>query len=51
MDPIRNGEVEYSHPFVNLADHESVVKLLIKAFSEYGDITAEDTQDAVEYGY
>ncbi|WP_257235520.1 acyl-CoA dehydratase activase-related protein [Streptococcus macedonicus] len=51
MDPIRNGEVKYFHPFVNLADHESVVKSLIKAFSEYKDITAEDIQNAVEHGY
>lgn len=51
MDPIRNGEVKYFHPFVNLADHESVVKSLIKAFSEYEDITAEDIQNAVEHGY
>lgn len=51
MDPIRNGEVKYFHPFVDLADHESVVKSLIKAFSEYEDITAEDIQNAVEHGY
>lgn len=51
MDPIRNGEVKYFHPFVNLADHESIVKSLIKAFSEYEDITAEDIQNAVEHGY
>ena len=51
MDPIRNGEVKYFHPFVNLADHESVVKSLIKAFSKYEDITAEDIQNAVEHGY
>ena len=43
--------MKYFHPFVNLADHESVVKSLIKAFSEYEDITAEDIQNAVEHGY
>ena len=51
MDPIRNGEVKYFHPFVNLSDHESVVKSLIKALIEYEDITAEDIQNAVEHGY
>lgn len=34
-----------------MADHESVVKSLIKAFSKYEDITAEDIQNAVEHGY
>ena len=43
--------MKYFHPFVNLADHESVVKSLIKAFSKYEDITAEDIQNAVEHGY
>lgn len=51
MDPIRNGEVAYFHPFVNLADHESVVLSLSKAFSVYDDITLEDIRRAVEHGY
>lgn len=42
MDLIRNGEVKYFHPFVNLADHESVVKSLAKSFSSYDDITVDD---------
>lgn len=51
MDPIRNGEVNYFHPFVNLADHESVVKSLAKSFAIYDDITIEDIRKAVEHGY
>lgn len=51
MDPIRNGEVKYFHPFVNLADHESVVKSLAKSFNSYDDITADDIKKAVEHGY
>lgn len=51
MDPIRNGEVAYFHPFVNLADHESVVLSLSKAFRVYDDITLEDIRRAVEHGY
>ena len=51
MDPIRNGEVKYFHPFVNLADHESVVKSLAKSFSGYDDITVDDIKKAVEHGY
>ena len=51
MDPIRNGEVKYFHPFVNLADHESVVKSLEKAFADYEDMTVQQIHDAVEHGY
>ena len=51
MDPIRNGEVAYFHPFVNLADHESVVLSLSKAFRVYDDITLEDIRRAIEHGY
>lgn len=51
MDPIRNGEVKYFHPFVNLADHKSVVKSLVKSFADYNDITEADIREAVEHGY
>ena len=51
MDPIRDGEVKYFHPFVNLADHDSVVKSLAKAFADYEDMTIEAITKAVEHGY
>lgn len=51
MDPIRNKEVKYFHPFVNLADPASVVQALAKAFADYDDITNEQIHKAVEHGF
>lgn len=51
MDPIRDGEVRFFHPFVNLADPETLVHSLSQAFADYDDITAEKIRKAVEHGY
>ncbi len=51
MDPIRDGEVTFYHPFVNLADPETLVHSLSKAFASYEDITIEQIRTAVNNGY
>ena len=51
MDPIRDGEVTFYHPFVNLADPETLVHSLSKAFATYKDITIEQIRTAVNNGY
>ncbi len=51
IDPIRDGEIRYFHPFINLADEESVVKSLVKAFVDYQDISSEDIRSAVANGF
>nr|WP_081600869.1 acyl-CoA dehydratase activase-related protein [Streptococcus henryi] len=51
VDPIRDGEIKYFHPFINLADEESVVKSLVKAFADYQDISSEDIRSAVANGF
>ena len=51
MDPIRDGKVKFYHPFVNLADPETLVHSLAKAFADYQDITVEQIRTAVADGY
>lgn len=51
MDPIRDSEVKFYHPFVNLADPETLVFSLSKAFADYGDINEDDIRKAVEHGF
>ncbi|MBS7576743.1 MULTISPECIES: 2-hydroxyacyl-CoA dehydratase [unclassified Enterococcus] len=50
IDAIRDGEVGYLHPFVNLADEESVVLALTKAFAADG-ITEAMVRPAVSHGF
>lgn len=52
MDPIRDGQVKYFHPFVNLANPKTLVSSLTKAFAkDYPDISQEAISQAVEHGY
>lgn len=51
IDSLRNGDIPFFHPFVNLADPQSVVKSLAKTFSNYKDISPVAIQTAVEHGY
>ena len=51
MDDIRDGKVRYFQPFVNLADHDSVVFSLAKAFVGYDDIDEAQIREAVEHGF
>ncbi|MGT2750342.1 acyl-CoA dehydratase activase-related protein [Streptococcus orisasini] len=51
MDPIRDGKVKFYHPFVNLADPETLVHSLSKAFADYQDISVEQIRTAVADGY
>jgi len=50
VDEIRNNEVEYHNPFLNLANRPSVAKALFKDFSELG-IPEEDIVQALDKGY
>ncbi|MDR1568694.1 MAG: 2-hydroxyacyl-CoA dehydratase [Streptococcaceae bacterium] len=50
MDFIRNGEVEFWHPFVNLADRQSVVNALRETLTSFG-LTDALIKSAVEHGY
>lgn len=50
MDAIRDGEVGYLHPFVNLADPTSVVLALSKSFQPF-NIDIELIEEAVKHGY
>ncbi len=50
IDAIRNREVPYFHPFVNLADPEGLAKILYKEFSSYG-IKPAQVRSAVEHGF
>ena len=51
IDVIRDGEIRFFHPFINLADPKSIVKSLSKAFSHYDDITENQISEAVKHGF
>lgn len=50
IDEIRNGEVGYIHPFINLADPDNMSKNLFNALLEF-DISLEDIKKAVQHGF
>ncbi|OFI50362.1 2-hydroxyglutaryl-CoA dehydratase [Floricoccus tropicus] len=50
VDEIRNGNVNYIHPFINLADVPSMTKNLFEALSEF-ELTEEEVQKAVVHGF
>lgn len=50
MDDIREGKVEYYHPFLNLANESSVAQVLAKTFEPLG-ISHEEIQEALQKGY
>ena len=50
MDAIREGNVDYRNPYLNLADEESVIKQLQIAFSDY-DFSHEEMKEAVLHGF
>ena len=51
MDSIRDGDVKFYHPFVNLANPETLVHSLSQAFADYDDIRPEHIRKAVNHGY
>ncbi|MDR0299853.1 MAG: 2-hydroxyacyl-CoA dehydratase [Streptococcaceae bacterium] len=53
IDEIRDGQVEYLHPFINLANPEIVAKNVHKSLLDAGfaDISLEDVQKAVAHGF
>src|SRR5699024_9704359 len=50
VDDIRDGKVDYYHPYINLADEASVAKVLTKTFSDLG-ISEGDITKALHHGY
>ncbi|GBG96627.1 2-hydroxyacyl-CoA dehydratase [Lactococcus termiticola] len=52
MDEIRNGEVKYLHPFINLANPESMAKNLQASLTENGySFELEAVAEAVKHGF
>lgn len=52
IDEIRNGEVTYLHPFINLANPESVAQNIWSALRKNGfELTQENVKDAVLHGF
>ncbi|MDN6030265.1 MAG: acyl-CoA dehydratase activase-related protein, partial [Lactococcus plantarum] len=50
IDEIRNGQVAYIHPFINLADRENMINNLTQVFSEF-KINKADITRAVNHGF
>ncbi|WP_283583818.1 2-hydroxyacyl-CoA dehydratase [Limosilactobacillus difficilis] len=50
VDEIRNGQIDYRAPFLNLADHKSTAKNLYECFKDLG-VTQKEVSDALEDGY
>lgn len=50
MDVVRNSDVKFIYPFLNLADKLSVKRQLYKALSDFG-ISHEDINHAVDKGF
>ena len=50
IDEIREGKVNYYNPYLNLANKESMIKVLFKTF-ESTDITLAEVTEALELGY
>ncbi len=52
IDEIRNGEVKYLHPFINLANPEGVAQNIHKALSAQGfELSLDAVQAAVYHGF
>ena len=50
MDEIREGQVDYRNPYLNLADADSVINQMTECLSDY-PIAKEDIERAVHSGY
>ncbi|MCP9313576.1 2-hydroxyacyl-CoA dehydratase [Liquorilactobacillus satsumensis] len=50
VDQIRNGEVDYRNPYLNLDDHKSTAKNLYETFKDRG-VTLAEVSVALEDGY
>lgn len=50
IDEIRNGDVAYIHPFINLADSDNMAANIYDAMSDF-DLTLADVQAAVQHGF
>lgn len=50
VDDIRDGLVDYRNPFLNLANQESVSKVMFETFKDFA-ITKEEMAAAVAHGY
>ena len=50
IDEIRNGQVGYIHPFINLADPDNMTDNLYQALSDF-DITKAEVAAAVKHGF
>ncbi|MQW23060.1 MULTISPECIES: 2-hydroxyacyl-CoA dehydratase [unclassified Lactococcus] len=52
IDEIRNGQVAYIHPFINLADPIGVAQNVLSALTKAGfDLSLEQVQAAVNHGF
>lgn len=50
VDDIRDGKVDYRNPYINLANEQSVAKVLSETFADLG-ISAEQITQALRHGY
>lgn len=50
VDEIRNGQVDYRNPFLNLADFSSTAKNLYETFKDFG-VTQKEVDDALNAGF
>ena len=50
VDEIRNGQVDYRNPFLNLADFSSTAKNLYETFKDFG-VTQKEVEDALSAGF
>jgi predicted CoA-substrate-specific enzyme activase len=50
VDEIRDGDVDYRNPYLNLADHESTTNNLFECFKDFG-VTKKEVSEALEAGY
>lgn len=50
VDEIRNGQVDYRNPFLNLADFSSTAKNLYETFKDFG-VTQKEVEDALNAGF
>lgn len=50
VDQIRNGEVDYRNPYLNLNDHQSTAQNLYETFKDKG-VALKEVKEALEEGY
>ncbi|GFH39871.1 2-hydroxyacyl-CoA dehydratase [Pseudolactococcus insecticola] len=50
IDEIRNGQVGYVHPFINLADPDNMAVNLFEALKEF-DVTLDAVKAAIHHGF